>query len=168
MTDPDMPTARSLSTRRLIGMLLILELALIALFAYGIYRWTFEWRLNGPRVQAQVTNVEQRGDSYFVTYRYQVNGHEFVREHRVRRSYYEGVTPGQMIEIVYSPADTAISGIPGQGGGDFDLEHLPKVFFDLSMLVFALPATIMLLFLVIVALWIVARRQQRRRSDTQL
>ncbi|NDJ62490.1 MAG: hypothetical protein GYB67_15285 [Chloroflexi bacterium] len=29
-----------------------IEIVLVLLFAYGFYRWTFEWRLNGPQTDA--------------------------------------------------------------------------------------------------------------------
>ncbi len=171
MSHSDTPDPRPLSPaarlQRAIGVLLVIELVAIALFAYGFYRWTFEWRLNGPRIPAQVTGVEQRGDTFYVTYVYKVNDHEFAREHRVSQWYFEGVTPGQSIEIVYSPADAAISGIPGQGRGDFDLNHLPGVFFDLRFLIFVLPIVIAVLLLMIAGLWVALRRHARAGSGTE-
>ncbi|MCB9450274.1 MAG: hypothetical protein H6672_02480 [Anaerolineaceae bacterium] len=147
---------------RLRNGLLLLEIALVALFAYGYYRWTIEWRLNGTVVQGAVTETFRLDDgSAFVVYDYTVDGATYSRIHRVHDDFFAGTSVGQPVEVIYSPADVAVSGIPGQGGGDFDLPRLPGIFFDLRFLAFVLPALILVNLAGIIGLTIAMIRRRK-------
>jgi hypothetical protein len=151
------------STRRAIAALLALEVGLIVLFGYGFYRWSIQWRLNGPRVIAQVGSREFTSTGkYYVRYRYTVDGVEYTRKHRVTPAYFKKIVVGQDLEIVYSPAAHEISGIPGQGIGDFEVSKLPGTFFDLKFLIFVLPAALMFNLLLMMAISIRSRRSGRK------
>ncbi len=147
---------------RLRNGLLLLEIALVALFAYGYYRWTIEWRLNGTVVRGEVTDTYRDADgSGFVVYRYHVDGATYTRSHRIRDSFYEGMSVGQEIEVIYSPTDMSVSGIPGQGGGDFDVPRIPGTFFDVRFVAYALPVWILLNLVGIIGLTIAVIRRQK-------
>jgi len=151
------------STRRTIAALLVLEIGLIGLFGYGFYRWAIQWRLNGLRIVAQVGSREfSSTGKYYVRYRYTVDGVQYARRHRVTPAFFKKIVVGQDLEIVYSPVDPGISGIPGQGSGDFEVSKLPGTFFDLKFLIFVLPAAMLLNLLLMMWISISARRQVRK------
>jgi hypothetical protein len=139
--------------RTALGILLLIEIGLLTLFAYGYYRWTIEWRLNGPTTTAEVrskgTKTNGTNTAYFVTYEYVVDGVSYIRVHEVVQSYYEAVQPGKVIEVKYSPADVSVSGISGQGIGDYGIARLPGTFFDLKFLALVLPGLIIANFVLI-------------------
>lgn len=147
-------------------VLLGIELALIAIFAYGMVRWIFEWRLSGPRTQAEIVAIDAQGGEHFITYRYAVDGQAYLREHRVSAAFAEARHVGEALTVVLSPADESISGIPGQGRADFDLPRLPATPFNLTILIYVLPAALVINLIDIVTLrWVarlVARREQER------
>jgi hypothetical protein len=151
------------STRRVMAVLLVLEIGLIGLFGYGFYRWAIQWRLNGPRLIAQVGSREFTSTGkYYVRYRYTVEGVEYARKHRVTPAFFKKIAVGQDLEIVYSPIAPEISGIPGQGIGDFEVSKLPGTFFDLKFLIFVLPAAMVFNLLLMMAISIRARRNGRK------
>lgn len=156
------------STRRWIVALIVIEAALLLLFLYGFYRWTIQWRLNGPRIPAQVSSREFISTGkYWVTYHYTVDGKTYKRQHRVTKSYFDKIVIGQTIEIVYSPIAHNISGIPGQGIGDFDVHRLPGTFFSLKFLIYVLPALIVIdLVTLIVIVFQARRRPGKKRRKT--
>ncbi|MCB9456194.1 MAG: hypothetical protein H6671_09420 [Anaerolineaceae bacterium] len=141
--------------------LLLLEVALIALFIYGYYRWTIEWRLNGTVIRGEVTETFRVDDgSAFVVYQYAVDGMTYSRIHRVHDDFYDGTGVGQMIEVIYSPADVSVSGIPGQGGGDFDVPRIPGTFFDVRFVAYVLPVLILVNLMALIGLVVFTRRQR--------
>ena len=146
---------------RILPVLLVIELVLVGLFVYGFHRWTVEWRLNGPVVNGEVINLREHNGKTFVTYRFEADGTHHEHERRITHEFYDTLHMGDAVEVIYSPIDTDASGIPGQGGSDFDLPHLPGTFFDLAFLVYYLPAVILLNGLVILGLgWGVRRRSR--------
>lgn len=158
----------SMTIRRTISILAILELALIILFLYGYYRWAIEWRLNGTRTQAEIIEKRQAGEEYFVTYVFEADGKTYSREHRITQSFYENTSfdIGNSVEVIYSPIDTNANGIPGQGTGDFQIKRLPGTFFNLNFLAFILPAIILIGLLVLLGLLLYMRR--RKVNEVQL
>lgn len=147
---------------RLRNGLLLIEIILLILFIYGYYRWTIEWRLTGVTVQGEVTETFRVDDgSAFVVYQYAVDGTTYSRIHRVHDDFYEGASIGQPVEVIYSPADVSVSGIPGQGGGDFDIPRIPGTFFDLRFLAFVLPTLILVNLAGIIGLTFVMIRRRK-------
>lgn len=130
------------------------------LFIYGYYRWTIEWRLNGILTNAQVTAIDSHPDGrYNVTYEYRVDGTRYARQHSVSQSYFETAAAGQSIEVIYSPTDVSVSGIPGEGRGDYEIPRLPGTFFDVAFVAFALPLMLAFNGLLIFILLLVIRRR---------
>jgi hypothetical protein len=149
-------------TEYILPVLLAVELLLVGMFAYGFYRWTFEWRLNGPVVTGEVFNLREHNGKTYVTYRFEADGTQHEHERRITHELYDTLRVGDTVDVIYSPIDTDASGIPGQGGSDFDLPHLPGAFFDLAFLAYYLPVAILFNGLIILGLWWSARRRSRR------
>lgn len=146
------------TARRAASILLVVELILLALFAYGYYRWAIEWRLNGVHTTGEVIDKQTSADGvYWVEYNYTAGDTVYTRQHSVTVSFYESTTVGQTVEVIYSPIDSSVSGIPGQGGGDYDLPRLPGTFFDLRFLALVLPPLIIINLVTILVLMIYAR-----------
>jgi hypothetical protein len=148
-------------SERILPLLLVMELALVGLFGYGFYRWTFEWRLNGPVVSGEVIDLREHNGTRYVTYRFEAGGSWHEHERRITPELHDTLHLGDEVDVIYSPIDPGASGIPGQGGSDFDLPHLPGTFFNLAFLAYYLPAAILLNGGVVLGLWWKVRRRAR-------
>lgn len=91
---------------RLRNGLLLLEVVLIALFAYGYYSYPVEWRLNGTIIWGEIADKYREADgSPVVVIRYNLGETVHSVEFRVENSVYDDRAIGDPAEIVYRSPD---------------------------------------------------------------
>ncbi|MBN1286233.1 MAG: DUF3592 domain-containing protein [Anaerolineae bacterium] len=147
---------------------MIVEITLMILFAYGYYRWTIEWLLNGPTAEGTILGLREEKDDngtrYYVTYQFAAPGPDhalqtFVHERRFTMpSAYETFRVGDTVEITYSPIDPSASAIAGIAGAKLEGQDLPGTFFPFEFVGFYFPVAIVLNLAVITGLVIYMRR----------
>jgi hypothetical protein len=129
-------------TRLILLAMLLTEIALVVLFIFSFKRWMIDWRLNGMRVPANVTVADP--DFNFVAYGYQVAGTSYTGDCYVGDGDLAKLGFGALIEVVVSPYDASIAGLPDQVGCDFLLPAIPGTPFHAGVIALVLPGLIAL------------------------